>query len=179
MDFWELLIRAHACLGHLYYDIGEYENSKLHYSKAISIGERAEKAPSEITSYKAGVARAEVIRGEKDIDLKSLREKAAETKLKLYKGQTQRFLGQILLHLGDQHLAETEDWLKKAIAADKQNGMPWHLAVDYASLADVYKRMGNKSRAKNKLSAAIEIFKACSADGWVERYKSEMKLIEG
>ena len=179
LDFWELLIHANACLGHLYFATGEYESSKLFYSKAISIGQRAEKSSSEITFYKAGLARAKVMIGEKDIGLKSLREKAAETKLKLYKGQTQRFLGQILLHLGDQHLAETEDWLKKAIAADKQNGMPWHLAVDYASLADVYKRMGNKSRAKNKLSAAIEIFKACSADGWVERYKSEMKLIEG
>ena len=178
MDFWELRIRAQSCLGHLYYDIGEYENSKLHYSKAISIGERAEKAPSEITSYKAGLARAEVISGEKDIGLKLLRDKATENKLKLYNGQTQRFIGQILLNIDDRYVAETEDWIKKAVETDKQNGMRWDLAMDYASLANVYKRMGDKSRAQEKLNAAIEILKACGADGWVERYESEMELFE-
>ena len=178
LDFWELLIRAHASLGHLYHDIGQYDNSKLHYSKAISIGQRAEKAPSEITSYKAGLARAEVISGEKDIGLKSLRDKAAENKLKWYSGQTQRFIGQILLNIDDRYVAEAEDWIKKAVETDKQNGMRWDLAMDYASLANVYKRMGDKSRAKNNLTVAIEIFKECGADGWVERYESEMNLLE-
>jgi hypothetical protein len=37
-----------------------------------------------------------------------------------------------------------------------------------------HKRKGEPSRAKETLNKAIEIFKECGADGWVERYEKEL-----
>ena len=51
--------------------------------------------------------------------------------------------------------------------------MMWNLAQDYALYAKLYKRKGDPSKAKEKLNTAIEIFKECGADGWVERYEKE------
>jgi len=38
----------------------------------------------------------------------------------------------------------------------------------------LFKRKGDLSQAKEKLSKSIEIFKECGADGWVERYENEL-----
>ncbi len=52
--------------------------------------------------------------------------------------------------------------------------MMWNLARDYALYADLFKRKGDLPKAKENLSKAIEIFKDCGADGWVERYEKEL-----
>ena len=51
----------------------------------------------------------------------------------------------------------------------------WYLAKDYASYAEVSKRKDNPSKAKKHLKKAIEIFKQCRADGWVEKYEIELQ----
>jgi hypothetical protein len=56
---------------------------------------------------------------------------------------------------------------------DKRNGMRWHLGQDYAFYAKLLKRKGNRSKAKENLANAVDIFKECGADGWVERYDEE------
>jgi hypothetical protein len=50
----------------------------------------------------------------------------------------------------------------------------WNLALDYAVYAELFKRKGDQSKAKENLNKAIEIFKECGADGWVERYEKEL-----
>ncbi|MBW1888422.1 MAG: hypothetical protein JRI52_08755 [Deltaproteobacteria bacterium] len=72
---------------------------------------------------------------------------------------------------------EAEDWVKKAIKADEINCMMWHLGRDYALYAELFKRKGDQSKARENLNKAIEIFKECGADGWVERYEQEMAAI--
>ena len=64
--------------------------------------------------------------------------------------------------------------IRKAIEADKGNGMMFHLGIDYALYAELDKRKGNKSKAKENLGKAIGIFKECGADGWVKKYKEEL-----
>ncbi|MEJ2222732.1 MAG: hypothetical protein P8X80_18240, partial [Desulfobacterales bacterium] len=44
----------------------------------------------------------------------------------------------------------------------------------YAFYAELFKRKGDPSKAKEKLNKAIEIFKECGADGWAEKYKEEI-----
>ena len=175
LNFREGHIRGHACLGHLYYDIGEYQNSIYHYNEAISIGQYAEKALSEITSYKTGLARAKLMNNQKDIDQESLSDNASVSKLKLYAGQKQRFMGELFLNSDNQHLSDAEKWIERAIEADKRNGMMWQLARDYASKAEVSEQQGHQSKAIDELNTAIEIFKECGADGWVEKYKKELQ----
>ncbi len=39
------------------------------------------------------------------------------------------------------------------------------------------KRKGEKSKAKENLGKAIEIYRECGADGWVEKYEKELAAI--
>ena len=55
--------------------------------------------------------------------------------------------------------------------------MMWSLAQVYALYAEFYKRKNDPSKARENLNKAIEIFKECGADGWVERYEKELVLI--
>ncbi len=74
----------------------------------------------------------------------------------------------------NQHLFDSENWIKKAIEADKRNDMMFHLGKNYVPYSDLFKRKGDLSRARENLIKAIEIFKICGADGWVEKYETEL-----
>jgi len=41
----------------------------------------------------------------------------------------------------------------------------------------MFRRKGDQSKAKENLNKAIEIFKKCGADGWVEKYDKELALL--
>jgi len=100
-----------------------------------------------------------------------------ENRFKLLKGWMQYGVGNILLNLDNQHISKAEEWIKKAIEADKRNDTKWNLAQDYALYAEFYKRKNDPSKAKENLKKAIETFRECGADGWVERYEKEMALL--
>ena len=72
---------------------------------------------------------------------------------------------------------ESEDWIRKAIRADKNNGMLFNLAKNYVFYSDLTKRKGDRSKAKEKLGKAIEILTECGADGWVEKYEKELAAL--
>lgn len=99
-----------------------------------------------------------------------------KAKQKVYEGWIQRYVSEILLNMPGDHLADAEDWIQKAIGADQRNGMNWYLANDYLSYAGLLQRKGDQLKSRENLGKAIETFKACGADGWVER--TERKLAE-
>ena len=84
----------------------------------------------------------------------------------------------MLLSINDENSAETENWIMKAVEADEQNDLKWHLACDYALYAEFFKRKGDLARAREKLGKAIAIFKQCGADGWVEKYEKELNSLQ-
>ncbi|MGD8264575.1 MAG: hypothetical protein PVJ22_19590, partial [Desulfobacterales bacterium] len=88
-----------------------------------------------------------------------------------------RYTGEILLNIDDQHIFEAEDWIKKAIEADRENDMMWYLAQDYVLYADLFKRKGDLPKAQDNLNKSIEIFEDCGADGWVEKYEKELEAL--
>jgi tetratricopeptide (TPR) repeat protein len=179
LDFWENNLLAQTYLGHTYSEIGDNQNSKHHFAKALSIGQKAEKAPSEINFFKTAVSRANALDKDNKIDPERLYSYVADNKSKHYEGWMQRNIAEIHLQLDNQNLYEAQQWIEKAIEADKKNGMRWHLAMDYVSYAEVFKRQGDQSKARDNLSTAIEIFKKCGADGWVDKYEKEAALISG
>ena len=71
-------------------------------------------------------------------------------------------------------LSAAEDWIMKAIKVNSTNGMMWHLGMDYALFAEIYRRKGDPSGAKENLIKAIDILKECGADGWVKKYEKEL-----
>ena len=87
---------------------------------------------------------------------------------------TKRYVSEILFSLDDQYLSDAEDWIKKAIEADKKNGMMWSLGRDYAFYAELLVRKGDQTKAEAALKKAIKIYKECGADGWVEKYEKEL-----
>jgi len=168
---------ANLWLGETYVERGEYQKSQDYYSKAISISERGRLWPYLIGLGKIALARAKVVNDEKDVHLEQLNELEAANKVRWAQGQMAKCIGEILLNNDDQHMAEAEDWIKKAIEADKRNGMMFHLAKDYAAYAELFKRKGDTPKAKENLSKAIEIYKECGAEGWVTKAEEALAKI--
>ena len=87
----------------------------------------------------------------------------------MYEGCMARYIGDILLHLGESDLTAAEGWIGKAIEADNRNGMRCDLGRDYTLYGEFFKRKGGSSKAKEFLEKAIGIFTECGADGWVRK----------
>jgi tetratricopeptide (TPR) repeat protein len=172
---WNVFAQTH--LAETYFQIREYEKSKTHYGKAISYIKQAGFGHSRANFGRLGIARAKVMSNEKDIDLESLYGYVKQNNLKEFDGQMPRYIAEILLNIDDQHLDKAESWAEKAIDSDKQNDMMFRLGQDYVVYAEVFKRKGDQSKTKENLSQAIETFKKCGADGWVEKYEKELATL--
>ena len=44
--------------------------------------------------------------------------------------------------------------------------------------AELFKRKGDRSKAKELLGKAIELLKECGADRWVEKYEKELVALQ-
>jgi tetratricopeptide (TPR) repeat protein len=155
---------------------GRYQESKDYCLKTISLQERGglNLSSSWMKLSKIGVARAKVLNKETDIDLEILYRYSAENKIKIYDGMARRSIAEILLNIEDPRVTDAENWIRKAIDVDMRNGMKFSLGNDYALYAELSKRKGEKSRARENLCKAIDILKECGADGWVEKYEKEL-----
>ena len=85
-----------------------------------------------------------------------------------------RDIGEILLNVDDDLTSDAELWARKAIEADKGNGVRWSLARDYSLYAEILKRKGDKSNARENLNKGLRIFRECGAEGWVEKIEEEL-----
>jgi tetratricopeptide (TPR) repeat protein len=168
---------AQTYLGHTYFEIGKYQKANDHYGKAIWCLEHSGSNPSWKNLIRICVARSKVMTNETDIDLELLYCYETENKRKQYEGAIPRIIGEILLNIDDQHMSEAHHWIQKGIEADNRNGMMFELGQDYALYAELFKRKGDQSKAKENLNKAIEILKECGADGWVEKYEKELAAL--
>jgi len=169
---------ASGWLGMIYTEMGEYENAQAYYNKAKAILLKHGKlSPSLINMWTVSISRAKVLNQDQDINLPDLFECYQNNKSKVYEGWMARDIGEILLNMDDYPISEAEGWVKKAIESDKRNGMMWYLGRDYALYAELFKRKGDKSKAKENLNKAINILKECGADGWVEKYEKELASV--
>jgi class 3 adenylate cyclase/tetratricopeptide (TPR) repeat protein len=177
LNFAALYTMASFHLGDTYFYRGEYQKSKEHYAKTIRMMEHNRLLPSYANTTRIALARAMVMNNETDINLELLYSYAPKNKFKLLDGRMRRYIGEILLNIDDQHISDTESWVKKAIEADKRNGVMFELGNDYALYAELFKRKGDQSKAKENLNKVIEIFKECGADGWVKKAEKELAAL--
>jgi class 3 adenylate cyclase/tetratricopeptide (TPR) repeat protein len=168
---------ANLFLGLLYSCIGEYRKAQDYYNNAISFEKLGILGPSSFNLTRIALASAKVMNNEKDIALRTLCAYASENKVKRFAGFVKRHIGEILLNLDDEHIPEAEQWIMQAIEADKRHGMMFELGMDNVLYAELFKRKGDQSKAKESLGKAIEIFKECGADGWVKKYEKEMATL--
>jgi tetratricopeptide (TPR) repeat protein len=165
---------ANANLGLTYFDSEKYKLSQKHYERAISLYQHSKSLTSNVSLCKIALALAKVMDNDKNINLNEIFECFDNNKFRLWEGIMQYYIGDIFLNIDNNHITEADDWIKKAIEADTRNGMMWNLARDYALYAELFKRKGDLTKARENLSKAIEIFKECGADGWAEKYEKEL-----
>jgi class 3 adenylate cyclase/tetratricopeptide (TPR) repeat protein len=172
---WKAFARFN--LGRTYFEMGNFAKSKEYYEKANWVLENIRLWPSWLNFGKVGLARSKVLNKEKDVDLESLFTYLRNNKVKILEGWIQRYIGEILLNIDDQHISEAEHWIQNAIEADQRNQMMFHLGKDYALYAELFKRKEDRPKAQENLGKAIEIFKECGADGWVGKGEKELAAI--
>ncbi len=164
-------------LAETYFQTGDYQQALERYHKAIGIFENKKIYPSAQNLFKLGLTRAMVQHKDKDIDLESLFECVKANKQKNCEGILRRFIAEILLNMDNQHISEAKHWIEEAIEADKKNGMMFSLGRNYVVYAEILKRPGENTKAKENLKKAIEIFKECAADGWAEKAEKELEAL--
>jgi len=169
-----LAIYANFFLGEIYFSMGNHKICQEYYERSIVLVQHGRLLPSMINVNKIAIAKSKVMNNAEGINLNEILKCHKDIKVKIWEVSMLNSIGLILLHVDDQHCSEAEDWIKKAIETNKRYGMMWNLAQDYALYAELYNRKGDPSNAKEKLNKAIEIFKECGADGWVEKYEKEL-----
>ncbi len=164
-------------LGEIYFWMGDFPRSKECYEKGWWLAEHNRLVPSLVSAGKVALVRSKVMNKEKDVNLEPLYTYPRNNKVKVLEGLIQRYIGETLLNIDDQHLSEAEHWIQKAIEADQRNGLMFLLGHDYALYADLFKRKGDRLKAQENLGKAIKILKECGADGWVEKYEKELATL--
>jgi hypothetical protein len=139
----------------------------------ISILEPTKYRSSEIGLYKVGLARARVFRTDKGIDIDELLEYRDNIRSKRMQIKCDRYICDLLLNI-DTEKKKSEDWIKRILETDKRNSFMFLLGQDYALYAELQKRHSNQPKTMEYLNTAVEIFKKCGADGWVEKYEKEL-----
>jgi tetratricopeptide (TPR) repeat protein len=174
LQFKALHSFAEWCLGETYFSMEEYSKSKSHYTSAARILNSNSFLPSFARLHELAMARAMVMNNEKISNLDMLLTYADKNRVKLFDGRIRRHVAEILLYLDDSHMREAEKWIHEALEVDRQNGLLFELAVDLAVCGELYKRRGERSKAKKTFSEAMSIFEECGADGWVKKYMEEI-----
>ncbi len=172
LSMWEAIARWF--LGETYFEMGQYQESKDHYEATVRLLEHGQGHPSWVAINRIGAAMADLMTGNKDIDLEVLYGYVSEGTLRYGIAWKARYVAEVLFNTDNWYSDETELWIRKALHAADQNHMMWHLAKSYALYAELFKRKGDLPKARDNLVKAIEIFKDCGADGWVTKYEEEL-----
>jgi tetratricopeptide (TPR) repeat protein len=170
--------QARYWLGEAHVEIGEYDLARNRYQEGIEFIDSARLLPSMSKTARMALEKTKVLSGDKNVELELLYSYVRENRLKVCEGLTRKYLGEILLTIGDQHFPEAQHWIEEALQADKRNQMMFYLGRDYAVYAEVFKRKGDIAAAKEQLGRAIDIFKECGADGWVTKAEEALEQLQ-
>jgi len=166
--------QAYWALAEVQLEMGEYEIAQKAYRDCIELLNSGRFLPSWSNMARIALEKTRVLSGEKDVGLEPLRRYLTDNRMKVDEGWTRRHLGEILMIIGDQHFPEAQHWIEEAIEADRRNQMMFSLGRDHAVYSELFKRKGDREKAKEQLFRAIDIYKECGADGWVTRAEEEL-----
>jgi class 3 adenylate cyclase/tetratricopeptide (TPR) repeat protein len=157
-----------------YSETREYESAENHFRKSIEFCDRCRQWPSFSNLGRMALEKVQYLNGEKSVDMERLRHYARDNRVKMWEGWTRRYLGEILMIINDEHLSEAQHWIEQAIEEDRRNQTMYQLGRDHAVYSELFKRRGDREKAKEQLGRAIDIYKECGADGWVTRAEEEL-----
>ena len=171
---------ANAGLAWSYEGVGRYHEAKEYQKKCISILEERKFFPSWLNVHKLHISLSEIVNHEKDIDLHELDKLIAShenTRLAICESYGTQCIAKIYLNLDDQYMSESERWIKRGIDFNTKHDTKWQLARDHVIYANWFKKNVDILKTKEQLTIAIDLFKECGADGWVEKYKKELSSL--
>jgi len=169
--FW-----AYWWLGELCFYMGEFEKAQHFYEQSNLILLDGKLFPSAVNLINLKILGAKLLLKKESFHLESIVEYPKQNKIKLYAGNISNNICGILMNINSQHFSEAERWIKLAIEANKQTGNIWWQADDHAVYANLLNKKGDHINARQKLKKAIELYKKCGADGWVEKYEKELAV---
>jgi len=165
-------------LGLIEMERNNYRRAREHFVKSVSAMKHRGFYPDGQNLITMMSIYAEIKEHEKDIDTDTLFRYVKENRIKLYEGLMYFWISKILGEMGARHLSSAVDYVEKAIKSHYENNLIWHLGMDYAWQAELFKKNNDFSNAKDKLETAIDFFEKCGADGWVEKAEKELALDE-
>jgi tetratricopeptide (TPR) repeat protein len=158
------------------FELGRFRKAKAHYKKAVSAFKDINAWPSFRNLNRVGIIRARMrLTGERP-DVSRLEELAVEMKLKMYRGWIYRYISEVTSYHAETPGSEAFEWAEKAIAADAENKMAYHLGKDYLTYAGLLKKRGQSPEARDYLGKAIEIFRSCGAGARADRLTPELEV---
>ena len=172
LHVWAAYTQLH--IGETYFEKGDFIKSKESFKKCIQFLGRDKLLQSFSWLAKAGVAKSMLMNRDGVMDLEILYTFPQKNRLKILEGWIANYISEFLLNLDNPEIIKAEQWILKAIDADKRNNMMFRLGKDYALYATLLKRKGAGQEAKEILVKGIKIFKACGAEGWVEKYEKKL-----
>jgi tetratricopeptide (TPR) repeat protein len=165
-------------LGTTYSELGDFSRSKAAYERGISVLANHGLQPSLLALGRIGRLRAAAMNGERDSVLESLPLLLKSVKKRREsEGWFHVLLGETYLYLDDLHSAEAEEGFLKAIEVSQISGTRFSLGQAHRSYAELFRREGDRVKAREHLDKAIEIIRQCGADGWVAKYEQEMAAL--
>ncbi len=156
----------------IYFDLRNYQGSAHHANIAIAGFNNL--FPSVRMLSEINLFRAEAMNGKNTVDIKLLVTLVKRIKLKVFEGRVRRSLVTILLNIKEPLFSEATEWIESAIECDRRNDMANAQGRDHALFAELLRHQDKLSQAREQMETAIEIMKSCGADGWVERYESDL-----
>jgi class 3 adenylate cyclase/tetratricopeptide (TPR) repeat protein len=163
---------AYRYLGDTYYDMAEYQKAEEYYTQSSLNCQDSVSVFSGV--FFTALVKAKVMNNQRDINLKELFKYFEENRVKCYEGYMARNISEILLNIDEKHNEEAEEWVRKAIEADKRINDRLGLAKSYDLYAEVLKHKGDLPGAREKLQQAIDTYRECGAD--VRQQMAEEKL---
>jgi class 3 adenylate cyclase/tetratricopeptide (TPR) repeat protein len=164
-------------LGDIYFEQKNFTKAKEYYQKPVLYTEQLRGFPSYMSLYKVKLERAKVMMNSSHIELQTLYSFSENTKLQSLEGWVIRMVGEILLNINNGNLDEAKIWIEKAIETEKKYKKKFHLAKCYRLYSQYYNKIDDYNNAKENMSKAIDIFKECEADGWVEIVEKELTAL--
>jgi len=165
---------SHHILGEIYYQKNDYSKARQHFETAIEYLTQHKNLPGLLHLNKLALTRILSDQNHNSINFEHFYEIESTNRVKSFEGWMAKYLAEILMNSNSQYFVEAENWINKAIVADTKNKMMFHLGRDYVLYYQWLKKKKDRIGAIKNLKKAINIFKDCGSDGWVELHTKEL-----
>jgi class 3 adenylate cyclase/tetratricopeptide (TPR) repeat protein len=166
----------HGYLGDTLYHMGDYRESVTSFQKAIGLARHSKFVPSLINLYKLSILKSKLILN-KRVEMEDVYDCTERNKIRINDGILAYHVADILMIKEQDPLDEAEAWITKAIQNDERNEMKWYTGKDYLLAGTYWKQKQDYSKAGEYLQKAMEIFRECGAEGWVESVRKEINAL--